>query len=45
MDIEVFGTETDRVAAGGASDLAKKTERIEDQQLTMKVENNVVANL
>ena len=42
MEIEVFGTETDRVAAGGASDLAKKMERTVDQQLIIKVEDNVV---
>ncbi len=42
MEIEVFGTETDRVAAGGASDLARKIERTDDQELTIKVEDNVV---
>ena len=42
MEIEVFGTETDRVAAGGASDLTKKLERTEDQDLTIRVKDNVV---
>ncbi len=42
MEIEVFGTETDRVVAGNATVLKKKTERTADQNVTITISNNVV---
>lgn len=42
MEIEVFGEETSRLPAGGASDLERKVERTEDQELAIHVGSNVV---
>ena len=42
MEIEVLGTETNRVGASMDSDLSIKTARNEDQDLTIKVLNNIV---
>lgn len=42
MEMEVFGTETNRVVAGIGASLQKKTERTADQDVTIKIENKVV---
>jgi hypothetical protein len=42
MEIEVFGTETDRVVAGSATTLEKKTERTTNQDVTINIDNKVV---
>jgi hypothetical protein len=42
MEIEVFGTETDRILAGSATSLQKKTERVADQDVTVTIADKVV---
>ncbi|MEJ7769210.1 MAG: discoidin domain-containing protein [Chitinophagaceae bacterium] len=42
MEIEVFGTETNRVVAGSTTSLQQKNERLTDQQLTITVRDKVV---
>jgi hypothetical protein len=42
MEIEVFGTETNRVVAGTGTSLQMKTERTADQDVIIKIENKVV---
>jgi hypothetical protein len=42
MEIEVFGTETNRVVAGSATSLQKKTERTADQDVTITIGDKVV---
>ncbi len=42
MEIEVFGTETSRIVAGTTTSLQKKSERIEDQDINIKVTDKVI---
>lgn len=42
MEIEVFGTETNRILAGSATSLQKKTERVADQDVTVTIADKVV---
>ncbi len=42
MEIEVFGTETNRPLAGSAISLQKKTERVNDQDMTITIADKVV---
>ena len=44
MEIEVFGTETNRVVAGTATSLQKKKERTADQQVTITASNKIAGN-
>lgn len=42
MEIEVFGTETDRPLAGSATTLVTKTERASDQEVAIRITDKVV---
>jgi hypothetical protein len=44
MEIEVFGTETNRAVAGTGTSLQKKTERTAGQDVTITINNKVIGN-
>lgn len=44
MEIEVLGTETNRVVAGAGASLQKKTERTTDQDVTITITDKIVGN-